>query len=340
MPATMVLIILALTLNSAVAASHVALTRLPAPGEPGQTIALHCVAPPKAASEAVLFIHGASFPTMLAAGFEFKGGDSWMDFTAARGFLACGLDFLGYGASSRPSAMSRPAEEAAPLVRAPEAATQIAAAANYLRDRRGISRLHIVAHSWGTIPAATYAAGQPAALASLTLFGPVVPVPGYVENEKPVAFAWWSIAARERYQQLRFTDVLPAGMHLLESAVDRKWAKAFANSQPREYRETNGVLRIPAGCIADIHDANAGKYPYRQRDVTVPVFVVYGNYDAVVNDAGGIAFLAEFTSSPLKWRLRIDDGTHVMLLERNRRSLYQSVAAFIATVNGSSRRAR
>jgi hypothetical protein len=31
----------------------------------------------------------------------------------------------------------------------------------------------------------------------------------------------------------------------------------------------------------------------------------------------------------LKWRLRIDDGTHVMHLDRSRRSLYESVAAFI-----------
>ncbi len=49
----------------------------------------------------------------------------------------------------------------------------------------------------------------------------------------------------------------------------------------------------------------------------------------VVNDAGASAFLERFTASPFKWRLRIDDGTHVMHLDRTRRSLYESVAAFI-----------
>jgi hypothetical protein len=52
-----------------------------------------------------------------------------------------------------------------------------------------------------------------------------------------------------------------------------------------------------------------------------------------VNAAQAAAFLARFTGSPLRWQLQIDDGTHVMHLERNRRSLYQSVAAFIATVD-------
>jgi len=77
------------------------------PLSPGsaQHVALHCAKPEKPTDKAVLFIHGSSFPTMLAAGFEFKPGDSWMDFMAERGFLACGLDFLGFGASSRPQAM-------------------------------------------------------------------------------------------------------------------------------------------------------------------------------------------------------------------------------------------
>lgn len=62
-----------------------------------------------------------------------------------------------------------------------------------------------------------------------------------------------------------------------------------------------------------------------------PVFVVFGNYDSVVNERDAPAFLARFTSSPLKWQLCIHDGTHVMHLERNRMSLYESVLGFIRT---------
>lgn len=57
-----------------------------------QYVALHCLPPnPKASqpgpTRGVLFIHGASFPTMLAFGFEFAPGDSWMSYMADRGYL-------------------------------------------------------------------------------------------------------------------------------------------------------------------------------------------------------------------------------------------------------------
>jgi hypothetical protein len=65
------------------------------------------------------------------------------------------------------------------------------------------------------------------------------------------------------------------------------------------------------------------------------VFVVYGDHDTVVGDASAAAFLARFGASPLRWRLRIDHGTHVMHLERARRSLYESVDAFIQVVEAN-----
>src|SRR5262245_55510894 len=68
-------------------------------------VAVHCLEPQRPTTSGVLFVHGATFPTKLAAGYEFKPGDSWLSFTAAQGDLTCGLDFLGYGESSRPAAM-------------------------------------------------------------------------------------------------------------------------------------------------------------------------------------------------------------------------------------------
>ncbi|KRE91331.1 hypothetical protein ASG87_18490 [Frateuria sp. Soil773] len=316
-----------LGLASALAALPAITTDLPVPHEPAQHVALHCIAPAHPNGESVLFVHGASFPAMLAFGFEFGPGDSWMGFMARRGFLACGLDFLGFGASSRPAAMQAAAAGAGPVTRAPAAARQIALAVDYLRTQRHMATVHLVAHSWGTIPAATYAAGHPGALRSLTLFGPVVPraQAGAVSGR----MAWWGITAQERYRQLRFADVLPPGMVLLEPAVGKAWTAAFEASAPRVPGDPPGELRIPAGPVADIEAAERGSYPYAAGDIKAPVFVVYGDYDTVVDDAGAAAFLARFTGSTLRWRLRIDYGTHVMHLERERHSLYESVWAFL-----------
>lgn len=323
--------LLALGLMAALAAtdSHIETVDLPLAQAPGQHLALHCIAPAHATRRSVLFVHGASFPTLLAAGFEFGAGDSWMAFMARQGFLACGLDFIGFGASSRPPAMMGAADRGAAVARAPEAAREIAQAVDYLRRQRGMAAVHVVAHSWGTIPAAAFAAAHPHELASLTLFGPVTPVAGSQPGADIPPGAWWSITAQQRYRQLRFTDVLPRDLVLLEPAVDRRWAAAFDASAPHVPGDEAGQLRIPAGPLADIDAAQAGTYPYVAADITVPVFAVYGDYDTVATDAGTTAFLARFTASPLKWRLRIDHGTHVMHLERGRHSLYGSVAAFI-----------
>ena len=298
------------------------------PNAHGQQLALHCVHPAQHTRAAVLFIHGASFPTLLASGFQFSPGDSWIHDAARQGYLSCGLDFLGFGDSSRPPAMFGPAKDAAPVTDAKEAAAQIALAVDYLRSKQGMASIHVVAHSWGTVPAAAFAAAHPGELTSLTLFGPIVPIKTPADDG-PVHTAWWSITAQERLQQLRFKDELPRNTYLLEPAVDQHWAAAFAASVPHVAGDKGDALRIPSGPLADIDTVSAGSYPYQARDIRVPVFVVYGNYDYVVNDESAVRFLAGFTHSPLRWRLRIDDGTHVMHLEKNRRSLYESVNAFI-----------
>lgn len=323
-----------MVLASAVGISTLETVSLPTPRRPAETLAIHCVAPAAQSDDAVLFVHGASFPTRLAAGFEFQGRDSWMDYMAARGYLACGLDFLGFGDSSRPAAMDEPADGAAPIDRAAEAAQQIAVAAAYLHGKRGVKRLHVVAHSWGTIPAGLYAATHPDALTSLTLFGPVVPVKGTVE--KSVPYSWWTVSANERLEQLRYKDLLPQNLQLLEPALDPRWAEEFAASSRGEHAGTDDPLRIPAGPVADINSAKAGDYPYNPAQIHAPLFVVYGDYDNVVDDTGAALFLAKFTGSPLKWRLRIDHGTHVMHLEKNRISLYRSVVGFIETVDAAT----
>ena len=293
-----------------------------------QHLAVHCIEPRDPPRAAVLFIHGATFPTLLASGYEFRPGDSWLAFTAAQGYLACGFDFPGFGASSRPAAMLEAADRAAPVVQAREAAEHSALVVRYLHEKYRVADVHVVAHSWGTLPAAAFAAGHSAEIRSLTLFGPVVPVPGTHEKAAKRG-AWYAMTAEERLARLYFKDALPAGKVLLDPAVDERWAKEYAASSPTIAGDAPGVLRIPEGPNSDIDAATAGALPYEPADVRVPVFVVYGSYDVIVNDAGAAAFLERFTASPLKWRLRIDNGTHVMHLDRTRHSLYESVAAFI-----------
>lgn len=258
-----------------------------------------------------------------------------MHFMARQGYLACGLDFIGFGASSVPDGMKADASAYPPVLRAPQAADQIAAAVDYLRAMKGIAQIHVVAHSWGTIPAGAYAARHPHELRSLTLFGPVVPTSA--ERKSAGRDAWFPLTAQQRLDQLRFRSVLPAGKVLLEPAVESTWARQFRSSTPHTGEDAAEVIRIPNGPNVDVEAAASGKYPYAPEDVDVPLFVVYGNYDVVLTDAEASAFADRFRSSPMKWQLRISDGTHVMHLERQRWSLYESVAAFIRATSDGGR---
>jgi pimeloyl-ACP methyl ester carboxylesterase len=319
---------LAAALTGTLETAHVAI-----PGTM-QQLALHCVRPATSATHAVLFIHGSSFPTEVASGYQFAPSDSWLNYTAARGYLACGLDFLGFGRSTRPSAMYEEPSGAAPVLRAPEAAHQIGLAIEFLRTKQAPSAVHLVAHSWGTIPAAAFAATHSEEIKSLILFGPVVP-DARDDLIEPVNYAWFALDAQEQWDDLHFKDLLPAGIALLDTAVDQRWVRAFAKSAPRFDGDSAGTVRIPAGSILDVQAAVAGTYPYDARKVHAPVFVVYGNYDSIVNDTTATNFLGRFTNSPMKWQLRISDGTHVLHLDRNRRSLYESVLAFIHAASAS-----
>ena len=116
---------------------------------------------------AVLYIHGATFPCALAIGYRFAGGRSWEDALAEAGFEVWGLDFAGYGGSERP-------DQPEFLGRAEEAMVQIARAVAFIRGELSGARINIIAHSWGSIPAAMFAAACPDAIATLTLFGPIL----------------------------------------------------------------------------------------------------------------------------------------------------------------------
>lgn len=302
-------------------------TKIPTPGHDGN-IAVHCISPKIKTGKTVLFIHGSTFPTKTAFGFEFKPGDSWMHFMAKQGYLSCGLDFSGYGESSFPPEMNEPSSLHAPILRALTAADEVAVAVSYVKKEMLATEVHIVAHSWGTIPAETYAARYPQDIKSLTLFGPIVPSKNNGLGGA-TGDAWFYLTAQERLKQLRFKSVLPHGKVLLDPSVESNWAAKFRASTPRIGKDAPDQIRIPNGPNVDVDEAISGKYPYSPKDITTPVFVVYGNYDVVLNDAEASSFLSSFSSSPMKWKLQISDGTHVMHLERERWALYESVAAFI-----------
>src|SRR5579872_3489711 len=120
----------------------------------------------------VFYVHGATFPSALSIAHRFDGR-SWRDALNDAGFDVWGLDFHGFGHSDRYPEMSAPAEKAAPLLVADDAARQVEAAARFILAHQDLHKLSIISHSWGAMPACRFAAAHPALVDRLVLFGPI-----------------------------------------------------------------------------------------------------------------------------------------------------------------------
>lgn len=157
----------------------------------------------------VLFIHGAGTPAEVAFDVPIEGY-SWMAYLAEAGYDTFAMDTTGYGRSTRPHVMNDlcnlsetaqqdfiPGMLSAPCAPSyPFTATTIEsdwhdinAVVDYLREMRGVDKVHLVAWSLGGPRAAGYAARYPDKVERLVLLAPAysrnraatpeaVPVPG------------------------------------------------------------------------------------------------------------------------------------------------------------------
>ena len=280
----------------------------------------------------VLFVHGATFPSALAAGYRFDGV-SWMTDLASRGFDVWALDFLGYGESDRYPEMREPAAANPPLGRAPEAARQIAAAAAFITSRseacrpQDSAKVSLVAHSWGTIAAGRYAAEHPGRVDRLVLFGPVARRAR--DPDTSVAPAWQVVTADE--QAARFTGYVPAGEPpVFDSRHLSAWGPAYLASDPTSGERTPRSVRIPNGPIADLVAAWSGRLPYDPAMITVPTLIVRGEWETITTDADARWLYDALVHAPVRRDVKIGRATHVAHLETSRRELYAETALFLA----------
>ena len=138
----------------------------------------------------VVFVHGAGTPAEVA--FDAPGA-SWMEFLARAGYDAFSMDMTGYGRSTRPPAMNDPcnlpeAQQAdfvptlIPATCPPSwgfASTTIEsdwhdldAVVEYVRELRGVERVHLAAWSLGGPRAGGYAARHPDKIETVILLSP------------------------------------------------------------------------------------------------------------------------------------------------------------------------
>ncbi|WP_019992095.1 alpha/beta hydrolase, partial [Natronorubrum tibetense] len=127
-------------------------------------------------SEAVLFVHGATYPSRAVFAPPMDSESySWLHATACRGRAAFAVDLRGYGESERPSPTD---DESNALARATAVVGDVATVLESIRGR--FDRVHLVGYSWGSIVCGSYLTTVDDDVASLTQVAPVYRPPAAV----------------------------------------------------------------------------------------------------------------------------------------------------------------
>ena len=285
-----------------------------------------------APNRTLLFVHGATYPAHTAFDLPL-GGVSWMDYIAGRGFDVWTLDLRGYGRSTRPPEMARPAADSGPIVGGETAVADIAAAADFIRNRRSLPRLVVMGWSWGTSLMARYAADNPALVERVVLYAPLwtlqsPPVigagPGPLGAYRTVPQA----SAKQRWLNGVPEDKKAA---LIPADWFEQWAAATWATDPDGARQDPPVLRAPNGVLQDLADHWApGKTPfYDPAKITAPTLLVLGEWDRDTPLYMATTLFPLLTGSPGKRLVILGEGTHTILMERNRGALFQTVQVFL-----------
>ena len=285
----------------------------------------------------VLYVHGATYPASTA--FDLKLGDqSWMDYIAARGYDVYLLDLRGYGKSTRPKEMAEDAKSNAPIVRGDTAVKDIGAVVDFIRARRNIPRVNLIGWSWGTTTMANYTTQNPGKVERLVLYAPQWirttpslvqmgpgPIPAYRSVRKDQARERWLTGVPEDKK----AALIPAGWF-------EQWADATWASDPQGAAQNPAIIRAPNGVMQDTADYwSAGKAYYDPTKITVPALLVQAEWDRDTPPYMAQTLFPLLVNSPGKRYVQLAEGTHTIMMEKNRLKLFEAVQSFLDEAGGS-----
>jgi pimeloyl-ACP methyl ester carboxylesterase len=300
---------------------------------PGLSLFLRYL-PPHASAPAqrgtVLYVHGGTFPSALSIAHRFDGR-SWRDELCAAGFHVWGLDFHGFGSSDPYIEMEQPADAYPPLGRAADCSRQLEAAVRFIGERSGVSRVSLVAHSWGTIVAGEFAGRCPELVDRLVFFGPIAwRKPSGERQRLP---GWRLVSLKDQWD--RFVSEVPAGeAPVLARRHFDEWGERYLETDPASRTRAPAAVKNPSGAFQDIYDAWAAKLAYDPGRIRAPTALIRGEWDRMCPDADARWLFDALSASPVRRDVKIGRATHLMHLEENRFALYREAETFL---NGGDR---
>lgn len=277
---------------------------------------------------AVLYVHGATFPSALSIAYRFDGR-SWRDALVDAGYAVWGLDFLGFGGSSRYPAMAAASLDATPLNRADEAARQLEAVIDFITTRGGVDRVSLIAHSWGSMPSGLLAGRSPERVDRLVFFAPIARRASTGAAQPPALPAWRLVSLADQWR--RFIEDVPEGEDGgMLSRHFALWGEDYLDCDPTSRSRDPASVRVPSGPSADIAAAWAGTLAYDPALIRAPTLIVRGAWDRVTSVADSRWLHDALCNATDRRLVDIARATHLAHLEESRFALYHHVGEFLA----------
>jgi pimeloyl-ACP methyl ester carboxylesterase len=283
------------------------------------------------AQKILLYVHGATYPAETAFDLPLNGM-SWMDYMAERGYDVYLVDVRGYGRSTRPLEMSSPAMENAPIVRTATAVKDVGAAVDFILKRRGVSKINLLGWSWGTSTMGWYTAQNNQKVNKLVLYAPQwLRNAGASLTDSGSALGAYRAVSMDSAKARWLTGV-PEDKKatLIPPGWFEAWAAATLATDPVGSKMDKPVLRAPNGVVQDGRDFwAAGKPLYDPGQIRVPTLLAHAEWDADLPSYMLHAYFAKLTNAPYKRYVEIGEGTHTVIMEKNRMQLFSAVQQFL-----------
>ena len=282
-------------------------------------------------SRTLVFVHGATYPASTAFDLEL-GGLSWMDYIAGHGYDVYLLDLPGYGRSTRPPQMDAPAEQSPPFETTDEAVADLGAVVARVRHERGLEKLDVMGWSWGTTIAAGFAAANPEAVNRLVLYAPlwILQAPPVIAAGSDKLGAYRAVTKEAALH--RWMNGVPEDKRadLIPDRWFEQWADATWATDPVGARQNPPVLRAPNGVLLDVRRYwREGKPTWEPAKITVPVLLVQAEWDHDTPPYMSQALFPLLTQAPWKQYTVLGEGTHTIVMEKNRKQLFRVVQDFL-----------
>jgi len=257
----------------------------------------------------VLLVHGGTWSGR--PDFDLQIRDySLMDFLAANDYDAWAIDIHGYGHSDKTDADWSNFQSAA---------TDIAAAVDYITRLRGLDRLDLLGWSAGTLRAGLYTMQHPEKVARLVLYAPCWKgTPQFLDRiSKRIENAGHTLTQyRTNTSAAARSDFVDGELELhpqYEEDVVAAFVEQALKTDPRSPNAFVDYANLP---ILD---------PQR---ITVPTMIIFGEYDYFSSEEDLLPFFSQLKTHEKQFVL-LPHGGHALMLEKDHRRFQREVLSFL-----------